>query len=504
MLGVFTKTNINTIKTYTHLFNTNSILKIPRISFKPYRTGMDLRYIPDDKFVLSSFVAPKSNKKNLYKEFMNKNYQNTEDLEKLLSEFPDSDRNVGRLPDSWLKLIKPDERKDKTIEVQSAFSEFAERTLTASNKSTGWNKCNRQKLVAPIDDLSKKLGEIFNQNIEIRYIQSGSVGKCFQVIMNNTETALKTFHPIEALTLKDANKHGKSVEVAMGIYTKKHGAPKQFPTFYMGKVGRRGDNDAFMLTRFVDRKNAKQYIDSRTIRSEIFFIKSSDGNDNNFVKGTNIEFGDAHVDERFRDWKTRKIAIELANALDANSPKRIKKIVAKYGGSKEFESAKTSVEEILRVKQDEFKASYTKLPLPKEAMEELGVSHKRPLDVLLKQNRVETLMFYKYQWKDIDKVLKENKIKNVLEPKDLGSIFKESKDKKGVLNAVSDHMDSEVKKTAVNEMLCLGITPKEIQGIGIDRETIKGAVKEIGLPKYILISAVRALHIKTTKLSQYS
>jgi len=113
-------------------------------------------------------------------------------------------------------------------------------------------------------------------------------------------------------------------------------------------------------------------------------------------------------------------------------------------------------------------------------------------------------MFYKYQWKDIDKVLKENKIKNVLEPKDLGSIFKESKDKKGVLNAVSDHMDSEVKKTAVNEMLCLGITPKEIQGIGIDRETIKGAVKEIGLPKYILISAVRALHIKTTKLSQYS
>ncbi len=89
------------------------------------------------------------------------------------------------------------------------------------------------------------------------------------------------------------------------------------------------------------------------------------------------------LNEVLSDKKTRKIAYELALAVDKNSVTEIKKIKSEYGTTKEFACAKEFLNKQCKQIWDVYENKTVKMNLPLDAMKALGITNRPDLDFLL-------------------------------------------------------------------------------------------------------------------------
>jgi len=177
-------------------------------------------------------------------------------------------------------------------------------------------------------------------------------------------------------------------------------------------------------------------------------------------------------DENLYNNLERKITTELAQAIDDNSVEKIKYLKNKYGDKKEFKSAK----EFLNKKCKEIWNVYEKTNrIPKEAMKCLGITNQPDLDFILGNS----LKYYEKDNSDttsyiISSTLKNENLSYTIQ--DIHNYLKEMNKK-----AVCKYNFKTVKYLIAEQ----NYTKEQLLDLGIEKETIKTALKSLGL-KYKL------------------
>lgn len=282
----------------------------------------------------------------------------------------DEDRNIGCLPKEWIDKIDSDEIGEKTEQIHKTFANFAkfvysfqtderkkeineileafryryfmeghteEETIKATKETKELIAQKSKEVVYnAMKNMEASIGEILGSECEINYLNRGSFGIVFKITIGGKSCALKVFKPKpNDLCLLSA--HGQMPEIASAIHLNKNIKPSQCSKFYLGRFSSNKQNDAYMLTSYVERPK-------KAISNQRGVWKSSDCsiskyaiNDNNFdnvIHGKLVDFGG--VSYRFKNEEQRKIAKELLPLIQNNDTEGIEILRQKYGNSKDF------------------------------------------------------------------------------------------------------------------------------------------------------------------------
>lgn len=103
----------------------------------------------------------------------------------------------------------------------------------------------------------------------------------------------------------------------------------------------------------------------------------------NDLSGISFGFSNYALNDEITNKKVRKIALELANAIDENSVDKIRELKKQYANEKEFAIAKKFLDKKCKEIWDIFEFKKVKLKIPQEAMKSLGISNQPTLKFLL-------------------------------------------------------------------------------------------------------------------------
>ena len=203
-----------------------------------------------------------------FTEFLEENYISADNMEDILTIFPLTERNIGRLPDGWLDKIPNEDRKSTTKKVYDIFTTFSQD-----------RNCQT---------LKESLSETLNKRISVMELDSGVVGTGYRLfVKDGTDVVIKTFHKRPAL---ESPKHGRSIEPQMGIFLNNNS--DEYVHMYCGRVCGENDKDGFLVTQYLD--NWTTPITGR--KNPKYEITNSDANgDHNIINDKIIDFGEVEV-----------------------------------------------------------------------------------------------------------------------------------------------------------------------------------------------------------------
>lgn len=192
-----------------------------------------------------------------------------EDVGKLLTVFPNTNRNIGSLPDGWVKDIEKEPQVN--TDVRNAIESFrakvstmfqfdsnnAEKTQGSANVTDLWlihSKAESQKKKIEVLKFQLQLSSILQKDVKVVEIGSGSFGTGFKIEVAGAQpVVLKIFH---GNSFK-GNEHGQWAEVARGPFLNTHS--NDFAHFYFGKVPSNHDTDGFLVTEFLDNTGVSNF-----------------------------------------------------------------------------------------------------------------------------------------------------------------------------------------------------------------------------------------------------
>lgn len=223
------------ISSFSPFINTHSVSKT---SFGAAVRGKQAERNGEDKFV----------SKNLYR-FLKKSLHQIDEINEFLANLSDDEKYVGSLPESWRNKFTPEELKEKTLEVEKIFSDFA-----AKSHKSKW--VDFEEFLPEEEELGKRLSDVLNEECKVTPVGKGMYGRVFRVRTKDEDLALKIFHCDNDSGRQHA--HGQTKELANAIYLCDTLKPNQCAKFYFGKVTAHGENDGFMVTKFIKTDKSKQ------------------------------------------------------------------------------------------------------------------------------------------------------------------------------------------------------------------------------------------------------
>lgn len=296
----------------------------------------------------------------------------------MVSSWSDEEKNIGCMPESWIKNLKKDEIGTKTKEVQKLFAEFARSisVLTSKEYMQDAEKMidelkdrlfrsgvSDEKINETIDKLRKYLKEdvlekcndagdklisdldkIIQKECSIEFLNNGMYGFAFKIKTDDEEFILKTYRP-DALSI--LGRHGKTTDTANAAHLSSSMKPTQCARFYMGKIIEGKNPEGYSLSGFVkpnpDKQAAKDremwFRDNKLTSSKYVFTDlaeiDSEIMDDNLIDGKLIDFGG--VCYRYKNKNQQMIAKELYPLINKGDKEGIKALREKYAGSKDFD-----------------------------------------------------------------------------------------------------------------------------------------------------------------------
>lgn len=221
-------------------------------------------------------------------------------LNKLLTEYPNTDRFIGTLPHIWYNKIERQDRNSFTIKVFEILSDF---TIFFNN-----NIYDNKNIDFYSRLFENKLAAILKQDVDFSFVNNGENGNGFKLTVDNHNYFYKAFFPAPYCS---SYSHGRCSEPQVAIYAS-YNVPKKFVKFYCGKVASRYDYDAFLLTDFVE-ETEKQV--KKNIHPELHYLVLHDLREGNVIDNKIVDFGAIY--ENIPDMQNKEIR-KLVNVVLKN------------------------------------------------------------------------------------------------------------------------------------------------------------------------------------------
>lgn len=163
-------------------------------------------------------------------QYLKENYTNADDMIKLYSAFPTISRDVGCLPDDWIKLLNT--------------------SSITNNKYLIYNSIDNFRNTKKIKIFEQELSNILGQTVKIKRLGKGSHGTAYKISTDKSkDVCLKIFHNY-GVDNRIINTHGQYIELQNGLFANHHS--NDFAKVYFGRVGVVGKPDGFMVTQYIE------------------------------------------------------------------------------------------------------------------------------------------------------------------------------------------------------------------------------------------------------------
>lgn len=203
-------------------------------------------------------------------QYIANNFVNVEDMNKILTAYPLTNREVGKIPDDWLEKVEDKEEAHKAI--YKAIHKFQH------NKNT--------------NDLAQTLQSIINKNVIINRIGAGSFGCAYKISIENAKpVCLKIFDCHKNFTPIDI--HGQNIEPQLGLFLNQH--DESFVKMHFGQVVDLISKNGFIVTQFIDEETIPEK--TKNANDGKYAIKYRDTNPSNKICGIIIDYGGTEVKE---------------------------------------------------------------------------------------------------------------------------------------------------------------------------------------------------------------
>lgn len=258
------------------------------------------------------------------KHYFEKRLYTKDEINKIVQNLDEQEKFVGSLPKKWLKNVKKEDIRQKTLEVGQIFSNFAKTMYTRL-------ECDKSDYKKASKALADLLQEALNQPFKVKYYNSGRVGKVFLIRSIDETFALKIYHsnPRHDLT----QKHGVNIEIVNAIYLNHAMKKNQCTKFYFGKLGDENKGDCFVLTKFKsDKANDVNRVCDNPYEPKKILLE--DYSKSNVINNTIVDFGGiSYFFQTYSQKEIGKILLPLLYKKDLNS---IKQLGEKCGFNDEF------------------------------------------------------------------------------------------------------------------------------------------------------------------------
>ncbi len=257
--------------------------------------------------------------------FLKKELKTPEQVEKILEACPDTSRCIGTLPYSWLDKIPKTERSSYIQKINNLFSDFANQTSLS-------REVNEETFSQIMNNFANKLELALNQKVDVSFLGKGTIGRTFKIKVNNEEFVIKTFFP-DPIKYGYYSPHGKGVEICNACFASKHAIKGEFADFYFGNFARHNDNDGFIVTKFIDFKNARvANVKNRELNNLIHNRVMCGDRNNNGLLDTIFDYGGLSTSNVYNS-KQVKILRLIKDAINTSNRNKFNDILTKYKGS---------------------------------------------------------------------------------------------------------------------------------------------------------------------------
>ncbi len=230
------------------------------------------------------FNSNKSEKLNL-KQLLSKQIITGDKIAELLEKFPDTNRNIGKIPEVFFRRVAKKKHNACAIKLYDIFAKYSlilNYDYTCDIEDDDYIECRDQ-------ELAKELTKLLRQKVSVKYTGHGCNGNGFKISLNNQNYFYKVFYLHNKPDKISIEKHGSNAEIPFAYFANKKGRKGQFAKFYFGRISSKYEKDCFMITEFLEKQDKelpeKLHIDYITINPDEY--RRSD----NKINGKIVDFG---------------------------------------------------------------------------------------------------------------------------------------------------------------------------------------------------------------------
>lgn len=229
------------------------------------------------KFTVESLIL-----KEDFTDYLGKNYTDADDMEKLLTIFPCTNRNVGTLPADWTYITRG--RENLKEDVYNAIEKFRKKACEASKK--------RGAEPEYVWELQNTLTYLLSKDVYVSYIGSGTQGAGYKIeVKGAKDTVLKIFHKKPEFT---DSKHGALIETQTGLFLNNNS--DAFVPLLFGRVSIKNNRDGFLVTEYLNNVNTGKWEDTNlSNNSDVYIFTEDASGDHNIREDKVMDFGDIYV-----------------------------------------------------------------------------------------------------------------------------------------------------------------------------------------------------------------
>lgn len=247
-------------------------------------------------------------------------------IEAVIKNCPSTSRYVGSLPYQWLKDVPYDKRSEFSKKIFDLFSKFAKNMKIGTNSESETLDEHYMNLFC------RDFFEITHKKPKLSKLGSGTIGRTFKFDVDNESYVIKTFYTGQT-GYGYYSTHGKGTEILSALYVDKNYPKNDYAKFYFGKFARRNDYDGFMVTKYINSKNAHVKTDKITV-ADYFKIQRVNNDDSlgyeNRILDTIIDYGGISKPDTQHSIEVYKMQRMLLEAIYSGNFKNYQALLKKY------------------------------------------------------------------------------------------------------------------------------------------------------------------------------
>ena len=228
--------------------------------------------------------------------YLENNFLNIDKIESLLIYYPYTNRNIGSLPENWLKGVSEINKTTISDKVQDVITPFV--------KNRWWDE--------GVDEFQNGLAKVLNKNVKVEYLGSGQYCSAYKISVEGSEpVVIKKYqlHDDSNATTR-GGLHGSKIEPQAGWFASKN--TNETVKYYCGRVEGVIDADAYTITEYVSQDSSMK--DSGRVNNSKYNIKFTDHASGNKINGQYVDFGAIVVENS----NGTPVNIELEKPRDIN------------------------------------------------------------------------------------------------------------------------------------------------------------------------------------------
>ena len=200
-----------------------------------------------------NFSSIKENKKLNLQTLLSKKLVTGNRIIEVLEKFPDTNRNIGSIPQDFFKEIAAQNHKKFSLELYETLAKYS----LILNYDYTCNEGDEDYFECRDYELANELTRLLKQKVSVKYSGHGSNGNGFKLSFNNKTYFYKVFYLHNKTDKISIEKHGSNAEIPFAYYANKKGRKGQFAKFYFGRLSSKYERDCFMITEYLEKRESK-------------------------------------------------------------------------------------------------------------------------------------------------------------------------------------------------------------------------------------------------------